>query len=168
MRDRRFQAIIAFKNHGAAAGTSLEHPHWQVIATPVVPRMLRLKLTVAEEYFDRTGDCLYCIALKDELEADKRILAKNDEYVALLPYASHVPFETWIVPLKRQASFSAVDGGLLKPLAQLLRAVLLKLYMALDNPSFNLTIDSVSRRREQRVFYVASAHPSATNDAGWL
>jgi UDPglucose--hexose-1-phosphate uridylyltransferase len=169
MRDRRFQAIIAFKNHGPAAGTSLEHPHWQIIATPVVPRSLRQKLTVAEEYFDRTGECLYCVALKDELATDKRILAKNEDYVALLPYASHVPFETWIVPLKRQATFAAVDGGLLKPLAQLLRAVLLKLYTALDNPSFNLTIDSVSRGDETKEYFMWHLRilPRLTTPAGF-
>jgi UDPglucose--hexose-1-phosphate uridylyltransferase len=169
MRDRRFQSIIVFKNHGEAAGTSLAHPHWQVIATPVVPRLLREKLAVAAEYFDRTGDCLYCVALRDELATDKRILAKNDEYVALLPYASHVPFETWIVPLKRQATFAAVDGGLLPPLAQLLRVVLLKLYTALDNPSFNLTIDSVSRGDESKEYFMWHLRilPRLTTPAGF-
>ena len=39
MRDSRFQSVIVFKNHGEGAGTSLEHPHWPIIATPVVPRL---------------------------------------------------------------------------------------------------------------------------------
>ena len=41
MADPRLRTIIVFKNHGEAAGTSLAHPHWQTIATPVVPRLLR-------------------------------------------------------------------------------------------------------------------------------
>lgn len=169
MRDRRFQAIIAFKNHGQAAGTSLEHPHWQVIATPVVPRLLRQKLTVAEEYFDRTGECLYCVGLQQELADGRRILAKNDQYVAFLPYASHVPFETWIMPLKREATFAAVDGSLLQPLANLLRIVLLKLYTALENPSFNLTIDSVSRGDESKEYFMWHLRilPRLTTPAGF-
>ena len=36
-RDFRFRYIILFKNHGEAAGASLEHPHSQLIALPVVP-----------------------------------------------------------------------------------------------------------------------------------
>ncbi|HVW36738.1 MAG TPA: galactose-1-phosphate uridylyltransferase [Pirellulales bacterium] len=169
MRDHRFQTIIAFKNHGAAAGTSLGHPHWQVIAMPVVPRVLRQKLTVAEEYFDRTGDCLYCVKLQAELESGKRILAQNDDYVALLPYASHVPFETWIMPLRRQATFAGVDPGLLKPLASLLRSILLKLYTGLDNPSFNLTIDSVSRGDESKEYFMWHMRilPRLTTQAGF-
>lgn len=169
MRDRRFQTVIAFKNYGAAAGTSLEHPHWQIIATPVVPRLLRQKLVVAEEYFDRTGECLYCVDLREELADGRRILAKNEHYVALLPYASHVPFETWIVPLERQASFATVDGSLLKPLAEVLRAILLKLHTALDNPSFNLTIDSVSRGDESKEYFMWHLRilPRLTTPAGF-
>ena len=169
MRDCRFQAIIAFKNYGAAAGTSLEHPHWQIIATPVVPRLLRQKLAVAEEYFDRTGECLYCVALREELADGKRVLAKNDEYVAFLPYASHVPFETWIAPVRRQASFASVEAALFRPLALLLRAVLLKLYTALGNPSFNLTIDSVSRGDEGKEYFMWHLRilPRLTTPAGF-
>src|SRR3990170_3740861 len=33
-KDPRFQYILVFKNHGEAAGASLEHPHCQLIATP--------------------------------------------------------------------------------------------------------------------------------------
>ncbi len=113
--DHRFQSIIIFKNHGAGAGTSLAHPHWQLIATPVVPRLLRVKHFEATEYFDRTGRCMYCVLLEQELEAKKRILAVNDEYVALLPYASHVPFETWIVPRHHTASFVSVNPARLRP-----------------------------------------------------
>ena len=40
-RDRRFRYIIIFKNHGAAAGASLEHSHSQLIALPIVPREVR-------------------------------------------------------------------------------------------------------------------------------
>src|SRR5581483_2212623 len=34
--DPRIAHITIFKNHGADAGTSLEHPHSQLIATPVI------------------------------------------------------------------------------------------------------------------------------------
>ncbi|MBX9791744.1 MAG: galactose-1-phosphate uridylyltransferase [Pirellulales bacterium] len=153
MGDRRFQSIIIFKNHGASAGTSIRHPHWQLIATPVTPRLLRLKQIEATEYFDQTGKCLYCVLLEAELAAGRRILAQNDDYVALCPYASHVPFETWILPRLRQASFGHVSGERLKSLAELLKVVLLKLHTALDNPDFNLTIDTASRGAEDEEYF---------------
>lgn len=51
--DTRFEATVIFKNHSEGAGTSLAHPHWQLIATPVVPRTLRLKHAVATDRPDR-------------------------------------------------------------------------------------------------------------------
>lgn len=98
MRDPRFQMVTIFKNHGASAGTSMKHPHWQLIATPVVPRLLRAMQSVATEYFDLTGASLYRMILQDELCRGTRILTANEHFVALLPYASHLPFETWIFP----------------------------------------------------------------------
>jgi UDPglucose--hexose-1-phosphate uridylyltransferase len=50
LRDVRFQTIVIFKNHGLGAGTSLRHPHWQVIALPVAPRLLRHRQVIAERF----------------------------------------------------------------------------------------------------------------------
>lgn len=154
MRDTRFQTVILFKNHGEGAGTSLRHPHWQLIATPVVPRLLRLKHQVATEYFDQTGDCLYCVMTHRELQSGRRVLAVNDKFVALLPYASHVPFEMWILPRNHDSSFGLHPRDQLRPLAELLKTVLLKLHRGLDNPDFNLTIDTVARGDESKTYFL--------------
>ena len=153
MRDRRFQTVIIFKNHGLGAGTSLQHPHWQLIATPVVPRLLRIQHNEAEEYFDRHGACLYCVMLDRELAAKSRILTANRDFVAFLPFASHVPFETWIMPRGVQPSFNLIDEGQMRSLAELLKTALLKLYTGLDNPDFNLTIDDVPRGDEDKEYF---------------
>lgn len=145
MRDRRFQSIIIFKNHGEAAGTSLRHPHWQIIATPVVPRLLRLKHIEATEYFDRYGRGLYSVILEEELAAESRIVAMNDDFVAFVPYAAHIPFELWIVSRRPESRFEELSGGENRSLATILKSVLLKLYSALENPDFNLTIDMPPR-----------------------
>lgn len=152
--DSRFQAIVLFKNHGEAAGTSLQHPHCQLIATPVVPRLMRLKLSVATDYFDMTGHCLYCVLRDEELAAERRVLAVNADFVAILPYASHSPFETWILPRRHQSSFGLLDGRRFRPLAALLRTVLLKLHVGLENPAFNLTVHSVPRGDEDKSYFL--------------
>jgi UDPglucose--hexose-1-phosphate uridylyltransferase len=86
-----------------------------------------------------------------------------------LPYASHVPFETWIVPRRARAAFTSVPAEELRPLAELLRLVLLKLYTALDNPSFNLTIDTVSRGDEEKEYFLWHLRilPRLTTPAGF-
>jgi UDPglucose--hexose-1-phosphate uridylyltransferase len=153
MRDHRFQTVIIFKNHGPSAGTSLRHPHWQIIATPVVPRLLRLKHSEATEYFDRSGQCLYRVQLAEELSDGKRIVAANDEFVAFVPYAAHLPFETWILPRRAQTSFNHVAPEQMPPLAEILRTVLMKLYVALEDPDFNLTIDMPPRGNGETEYF---------------
>jgi UDPglucose--hexose-1-phosphate uridylyltransferase len=169
MRDRRFQSIIVFKNHGVAAGTSLRHPHWQIIATPVVPRMLRLKHIESTEYFDRTGNCLYCVMVQEELEAETRLVSLNDDYVAFVPYAAHLPFETWIVPRVQQAAFNSVTGQQLRSLAEILKTVLLKHYVGLEDPDYNLTIDMAARGDEDKEYFMWHVRilPRLTTPAGF-
>lgn len=154
MRDSRFQTIVIFKNHGEQAGTSLRHPHCQLIAMPVVPQRLRLKHRVATDFFDQTGTCLYCVLLHEELLARERIVVENEHYAVIAPYASHVPFELWILPKRHNSSFGRVDASLFRPLAELLKTVLQKLYSGLDNPAFNLILNTAPRGDEDKEYFL--------------
>jgi UDPglucose--hexose-1-phosphate uridylyltransferase len=142
MADPRLRSIIIFKNHGEAAGTSLAHPHWQIIATPVVPRLLRIKHAVATEYFDRTGSCVYRVLIEAERASRSRVLAENEHYIAVLPYASALAYQIRILPRVHDASFGRVPIEFLRPLAEILKTVLAKLSALLDDPAFNLTVDT--------------------------
>src|SRR6476646_11831493 len=50
-RDFRLKYILVFKNHGAAAGATLEHPHSQLIALPLVPDFVREEIEGARRHF---------------------------------------------------------------------------------------------------------------------
>jgi len=50
-KDTRFRYILVFKNHGAAAGASLEHSHSQLIALPIVPDFVREEIDGARRHF---------------------------------------------------------------------------------------------------------------------
>lgn len=169
MRDSRFQTIVIFKNHGEQAGTSLRHPHCQLIAMPVVPQRLRLKHRVATEYFDQTGCCLYCVLLHEELLARDRVIAENEHYAAIMPYASHVPFELWILPKRHNSSFGWVEASLFHSLAELLKRVLQKLYCGLDNPAFNLILNTAPRGDEDKKYFLWHLQilPRLTTPAGF-
>jgi UDPglucose--hexose-1-phosphate uridylyltransferase len=116
--------------------------------------MLRHKLAVAAQYFDRTGECVYCALVEEELAVKERLVAMNDHFVALTPYASQVPFEIWILPRLRQSSFRWLDPSLLRPLAEILKNVLLRLHVGLADPDFNLTIDTVPRGEEHGEYFL--------------
>src|SRR5205807_4893912 len=92
-----------FKNQGAAAVATLEHGHSQLIALPIVPNFVREELDGARRHFHDKERCVFCDILRQETSAGTRIIHENEEFVSLSPYASRVPFETWVLP-KRHAS----------------------------------------------------------------
>jgi len=113
--------VVIFKNHGLAAGTSLEHSHSQLVVTPLVPKHIRLRQEVAMRYYDKNGRCLYSDLVRHELRSGKRIVMDTENFVAFHPFASRRPFETWILPKKHQASFGSVTDERLGNLAHILR-----------------------------------------------
>jgi UDPglucose--hexose-1-phosphate uridylyltransferase len=109
-----------------------------------------LKHAQATEYFDRTGDCLYGVLLQEELLAGTRIVTENASFVAFVPYAAHVPFETWVVPKGLREPFHETSVHDLRALAEILQSVLRKLYADLENPDYNLSIDLPLRGDEDQ------------------
>ncbi|MGD1804309.1 galactose-1-phosphate uridylyltransferase [Dapis sp. BLCC M126] len=151
-KDKRIQTILIFKNHGKGAGTSLEHPHSQLAATPIVPYQLRIRINEAMRYFDDTGECLFCRTLADELAAEERIIYASKHFVAFIPYAALSPFHTWIFPRHHTSSFDEITESEMLDLADNLKTVLGKLYYGLNNPDYNYIIRSIPTD-EQRTDY---------------
>ena len=67
MDDPRVEQIFYFKNHGASAGTSLEHPHCQLLALPMVPYDVRRRIDELRRTFDDDGVCPICQMIEMEL-----------------------------------------------------------------------------------------------------
>jgi len=132
--------VTIFKNHGAGAGTSLEHPHSQVIASPVVSSPLRARFYEAMRHWDEFGECVFCQTLRDELDEDKRIVFNGHEFVAFEPFAARSPFLTHIFPRRHMASFGDVRDSELEELAGVLHNTLWKMHSGLNDPDFNYTI----------------------------
>ena len=145
-RDPRIQHVVIFKNHGEGAGTSLEHPHSQIVGTPVFPGqvMKRVEEAIQNYYYIDFGECLYCSLMKDEMEQGVRIVNENKSFVAFIPYAAASPFHLWIFPKTHRTCFGDVGDTELSDLAALLKDILLRLYVGLDNPDFNYMIRCLS------------------------
>ncbi|MGB3240295.1 MAG: galactose-1-phosphate uridylyltransferase [Geitlerinemataceae cyanobacterium] len=150
--DPRVASILIFKNHGAGAGTSLEHPHSQLAATPIVPYEVRFRTQESIRYFDDTGICLVCNILADELAAGDRIIFTSEHFVAFIPYAALSPFHTWVFPRRHSSSFDDITDEEIVDLAIVLKTTLAKLYYGLGDPDYNYVIRS-SPTDEQRTDY---------------
>jgi UDPglucose--hexose-1-phosphate uridylyltransferase len=138
--DNRIAHVTIFKNHGADAGTSLEHPHSQVIATPVISWQVRQRFQEALRHYDDFGNCIFCQSIEEELHDNQRIVLVTDHFVVLELFASPAPFSTHIYPRRHIASFGDISSVELTDLALVLKTMLGKLYYGLNNPDFNFTI----------------------------
>jgi len=136
--------VIIFKNQGEASGTSIIHPHSQLVGTPVTPFQVRDRISEARRYFDHTGECMMCASLRDERTDGRRIILDTEHFTTFIPYAALSPFHTWIFPKRHHATFGNSSDDELVDLAHHLKTVLSKLYFGLENPDFNYVIRSES------------------------
>jgi len=136
----KFQFVTIFRNHGRLAGTSLIHPHSQIIATPIVPLHIRHRLEEAMRYYDDNGECVFCKMLAQEIELHKRVVLETEDFVAFEPFASSSPFETWIMPKKHAAIYGSISIEDAKMFAAVLSRVMKKIYVDLNDPDYNYMI----------------------------
>jgi UDPglucose--hexose-1-phosphate uridylyltransferase len=129
----RWQAVLPFKNVGAAAGASLMHSHAQIVALPIVPTTIRAEIDAVAA----AGHCLFCELIRRELDDGSRVVRETPGFVALTAYAGRFPFESWLLPKFHAARFEDISPGELNELSEVLYALLKRLDERLDRPAYN-------------------------------
>lgn len=140
MQARAVKHVCVFKNCGPAAGATIEHGHFQILATSVIPPSAKTMVERQESFDRERGRPLMAALLEEELESGRRIVATNDEFAALCPWASQASYETWIVPRDASAFFSELPDRHVGLFAALLRDVLGRIHRRLDGPDYNVVI----------------------------
>lgn len=151
--DGRFRYVVLFKNHGATAGATLEHPHAQLIALPIVPGFVRDELEGSKRYYDAVGRCVFCDLIRQERLAATRVVDENADVIALAPFASRFPFETWVLPKLHSARFEESPDLQLGGMTDLLRSVAGRLDRALGRPDYNLIVHTSPFGEDTHAFY---------------
>jgi len=139
-KDRRFKYILIFKNVGAQAGASLEHPHSQLIALPMIPKNVKEEIKGAKKYFEFRERCVFCDMIAYEKEAGERIVYENELFLAFCPLSSRFSFEVWIIPKEHKGDFATINDLELEKLAISLKEVLRKLKKVLGEHPYNYII----------------------------
>lgn len=139
-RDRRFKYILVFKNHGEAAGALLEHTHSQLIALPVIPKQVLEEVEGARRYYEDRERCVFCDIVYQEKSTGLRLVAENESFAALAPFAPRFPFELWLVPKTHQSAFEESSQRDFEQLTVLLTDMLQRLDAVLDHPAYNFVI----------------------------
>lgn len=141
-KDTRLRYIVMFKNHGEAAGATIEHSHSQLIALPVVPKRAQEEIEGAKKYFDFKERCVYCDIDHQENEQGVRMVIEDDHFLAVCPFAPRFPFETWILPRRHQSHFETADSAQLQSLGHVTKTLIRKMEKVLERPPYNAVIHS--------------------------
>ena len=136
------RSVNIYRNHKKEAGASMEHPHSQVIALPFIPFDLREEIEGSHRFYLEKGRCAYCTMIEEDSDFSQHVICGNNEFVAIVPYAARLPFETWIIPRKHQPSFTDMGTGQLEQLSRIMTNVLRRLAVSLDDPPYNYYIHS--------------------------
>ena len=101
--------VQIFENKGAVMGCSNPHPHGQIWSQSTLPNEVDKKDQRLKAYFSKNKSNLLGDYLKQELQANERIIYQNDAFVVLTPFWAVWPFETMIVPKKQCENITMIS-----------------------------------------------------------
>ncbi len=100
--------IAPFENRGEEIGVTLSHPHGQIYAYSYLPPRVEKMLAAAKKYKESNGKVLFDEVIAREIRDSERIIARNDRWIAFVPYASRYPFEIHVAPLNPVADLTGL------------------------------------------------------------
>jgi UDPglucose--hexose-1-phosphate uridylyltransferase len=147
-KDPRFRYVMIFKNEGRAAGASLEHSHSQLVALPILPRMIVSELEGSRRYYKYKERCVYCDIIRQEISMDLRVVCQDDLFIALMPFAPRSPFEMWILPRKHSSSYITMDEPSFASLTRIFSETMRRLDACIPNVPYNFVLHTAPLRSE--------------------
>lgn len=141
--DKCAKYIMIFHNFGKESGSSVYHPHSQIISTPILPPDIFRSLHGAERFYKEHNRIVYDDLIEWELKMKARIVYENEKFLVFCPFVSKFPYEVRIFPKNSSAYFEQIPDDDDDLFAQALATTLKKIKIALDNPSFSFFIHTV-------------------------
>ncbi|MCR4328159.1 MAG: DUF4921 family protein [Patescibacteria group bacterium] len=132
--------VSAFANWGPTAGASVAHPHYQLLALPIIPPDIMHSLNGSRSYFAKNQRCVHCAMLLFEWEAGTRVVESNEFALAVAPFVSRKPFEARVYPTRHLPRFEDTPRRDLTGIAEALQSVLRRMKKFLNDPDFNFFI----------------------------
>lgn len=144
--DVRLAYCAVFRNQGALAGATLEHPHSQILALPVVPDDTQREHERAREHLRTRGRLLLDDMVREEVRDGSRVVEASGDVTTFCPYASRQAFETWIVSRRAGSHFDRASDEALTSVAEATARAVRRLGRAIDRIPFQLMVHSAPLR----------------------
>ncbi len=139
-RDTRFRYVLVHKHVSDGFEPHARHAITHVLASPITPQRVREEFMNAQQFFAMKERCLFCDVIRQEVGDAQRLVAENEGFIALCPFAARSPFETWVLP-KRHETFFEWNNEL-PMLASLMRTILSKLHELLGDTNYVMEVHS--------------------------
>jgi UDPglucose--hexose-1-phosphate uridylyltransferase len=152
-KDPRLRYILIFKNHGDAAGATLEHSHSQIIALPIIPKRVAEEIDGALEYYNFKERCIFCDIIRQDIMQGSRVVSENADFIAITPYAPKSPFEIWILPKAHESSFEDCQKHHYENLSVFFSDVLKRMDKVLNRPPYNFILHAAPIKNGAAKYY---------------
>ncbi len=139
-KDFRFRYITVHKQQKNSVAQSTLRPLSQIVATPITPLRIRLKLESSLQHYKYKERCLFCDIIYQEQESDERLVVENDAFVAISPFAASVPFHLIILPKNHEPFYE--KSTQLAQLAAITKVVLNKLVSTTGQNNYEIFVNS--------------------------
>jgi UDPglucose--hexose-1-phosphate uridylyltransferase len=136
-RKRYVRYVSLFKNYRPEAGASISHAHSQIMATPILPKLIGEELRASRKFQERERGCVFCKVVANEIKGP-RVIYQNTSFAAIAPWASVYNFEFWILPKRHSPSIRYAKPSEIDELAIAMRSCLGGLSRLLQDPPYNL------------------------------
>lgn len=113
--------VQIFENRGAIMGASNPHPHCQIWSSATIPTVSRLEFASQSSYLTSKGSCLLCDYFALETSSQVRIVARNDHFLAVVPYWAVWPFETMLLSKRHVTAMHELNSEERDALADMLK-----------------------------------------------
>lgn len=118
--------VFIFENKGESIGVTLHHPHGQLYAFSYLPPKIERELQSQAQHHSKTGRCLHCDVLAEEIKDGRRIVAENNHFVAIIPFYARYPYEVHLYAKSHVTSLAEFTPEMRKDFAHLLKTLMLK------------------------------------------
>jgi len=139
-KDKKLANISIYHNWGPRTGASIYHPHYQMLAIPVIPPDVYRSLRGSNKFFRKYKTCVHCRQISWERKQKKRIIYENDNAIVFAPFVSKEPFEMRVFNKQHSPYFEDLSKEDLMYAVDALQNAIKKLEKAIKNVQYNFFI----------------------------
>lgn len=132
---RDYRWVQVFENKGAVMGCSQPHPHGQIWANTSLPSLPAREEQTQRDYLSKSGTPMLLDYARKEAADGRRIVVRNENWIAVVPYWAAWPFETLLLPMKHRLHLDELTEQEKDDLAAILKQLTTR-YDNLFNASF--------------------------------